>query len=270
MNLNDLVSGRLYTLKNKLKSSDYEMNEDLAMFLRYCGKKVSVLTVAGEYKLVDRKELAIPERDYMELFEETTVNAFTILMKSFYEEYKKYNNIKYSKRDGFKSQGVRLFKLNALQKELQELKILPILSIAIDNYFNVYKEMGVKFNSLEDLMVDFAYIPEWEENFASLRGFDFSSKKLSPRKIKKYSNEALMLHHIYTNLFIKPNFKNIKAEWLDLLLDKLNKYTWSKNVGDGVVGTINLIKWKCVIENSTNTFDSSTGQSDTNSINFSL
>lgn len=263
----ELVSGRLYTLKNTLQSSDYESNEDLAMFLRFCDKKVSVLTVGGDYKLVEPKELLVPEKDYMELFEEDTINKFTTIMKKFYEEYKKYNNIKYHKRDGFKSGKTILYRLNVLQKDLQDLKVLPILTMAIDNYFNVYKEMGVKFKPLEDLIVDFAYIPEWEENFTKLRGFDFTTKNISPRKIKKFSNEALMLHHIYTNLFINPNFKNIKAEWLDLLLDKLNKYTWTKNVGDEVIGTINLIKWKCIIENS---YDDSSDSEESNSIDLTL
>ena len=77
-----------------------------------------------------------------------------------------------------------------------------------------------------------------------------------------------MLHHLYTNLFIKPNFKNIKAEWLDLLVDKLNKHTASLSVNDGIMATINLIKWKCVLEN--NTVESVSAEKPTKRIDFSL
>lgn len=250
MNINDLVSGRLYKLKNELGSSDYEKNEDLAMFLKVYKKKLSILTVSGNYKLVDINDLEIPEKNYMEVFDKATIENFSFIMKQFYDEYKKYNNIKYNKKTGFKTGRTALPKLNSLQKELKELKLLPFISIAVDNYFDTYKELGVSYSSLEDLMIDFAYIPEWEENFTKLRGFDFSSKNIPPKKIKKYTNDALMLHHLYTNLFINPNFKNIKAEWLDLLIDKLNKHTSSVNVNNEIVSTINLIKWKCVIENS--------------------
>lgn len=268
MNINDLVSGRLYKLKNKLNSSDYEKNEDLAMFLRVYQKKLSVLTISGEYKLVDIKDLEIPETNYLEVFDKTAIESFSSIMKQFYDEYKKYNNIKYSSKNGFKAGKIDLLKLNALQKELKELKLLPVISMAVDNYFEIYKDLGVKFSSLEDLMIDFAYIPEWEENFTNLRGFDFSSRNISPKKIKKYTNDALMLHHLYTNLFIKPNFKNIKAEWLDLLIDKLNKHSSSISINDGIMATINLIKWKCVLEN--NTVDNTPVEKQIKKIDFSL
>lgn len=250
MNINDLVSGRLYKLKNKLDSSDYEKNEDLAMFLRIYQKKISVLTVSGEYRMVDIKNLEIPEKNYMELFNKEVIDNFSPIMTQFFKEYQKYDNIKYSSKNGFKSGRVELVKLNTLQKELKNLKLLPLISLAIDNYFEVYKDLGITFNSLEDLMIDFAYITEWEENFTQLRGFDFSSKTISPRKLKKYTHEALMLHHLYTNLFIKPNFKNIKAEWLDLLIDKFNKSATSLSINEGAIATLNLIKWKCLIENT--------------------
>lgn len=250
MNFNDLVSGRLYKLKNKLESSDYEKNEDLAMFLRIYQKKISVLTITGEYKLINIKDLEIPEKNYMEVFEKDTIERFSSIMKQFYSEYQKYDNIKYSNKHGFKSGRIELLKLNVLKKELKDLNLLPSISIAIDTYFEVYKDLGITFSSLEDLMVDFMYIPEWEENFTKLRGFDFSSKTIPPKKMKNYTNEALMLHHLYTNLFIKPNFKNIKAEWLDLLIDKLNKHALSVDINEGIIATINSIKWKCVIENN--------------------
>lgn len=250
MNINDLVAGRLYKIKNKLLDSDYESNEDIVMFLRIISKKASVITVTGEYKLVSISELNVPERDYMDVFEKETINKFSDIMKKFFAEYQKYDNIKYSKKHGFKCGRLNLNKLNKLQKELEELHILPKISLAVENYFETYKELGATFSSIEDMMVDFSYIPEWDESFVALRGFDFSSKKMSPKKIKKYTNEALMLHHLYTNLFLKPNFKNIKVEWLDLLLDKLKKYGPSINANDSIVSTINLIKWKCMINSS--------------------
>ena len=268
MNINDLVSGRLYKLKNELESSDYEKNEDLAMFLRVYQRKVSVLTISGEYKLVDIKNLEIPEANYMEVFDKSAIESFSSIMKKFYDEYKKYNNIKYSNKHGFRAGKIELKKLDVLQKELKELKLLPVISMAVDSYFETYKDLGVKFSSLEDLMVDFAYIPDWEENFTNLRGFDFSSKNISPKKIKKYTNDALMLHHLYTNLFIKPNFKNIKAEWLDLLIDKLNKHVSHININDGIMATINLIKWKCVIEN--NSVENNLADKQVKKIDFSL
>lgn len=250
MNINDLVSGRLYKVANKLSASDYEANEDLAMFLRLTSKKASVLTISGEYKIVSLDKLQIPEKDYMDVFNENTISNFSNIMKQFFSEYQKYDNIKYSKKNGFKSNGISLVKLNNYQKELNNLNILPIISLAVKDYFEVYKELGVSFNSLEDIIIDFAYIPEWEESFNALRGFDFSNKRLSPKKIKKYTNEALMLHHLYTNLFLSPNFKNIKAEWLDLLIDKFKKHSSSINTNDNIINTINSIKWKCMIENT--------------------
>lgn len=250
MNINDLISGRLYKVKNKLGNSDYEKNEDLAMFLKVYKKKLSILTVSGNYKLVDINDLEIPEKNYMEVFDKETIENFSSIMKQFYDEYKKYNNIKYNKKTGFKTGKTALHKLNSLQKELKGLKLLPFISIAVDNYFDTYKDLGISYSSLEDLMVDFAYIPEWEKNFKKLRGFDFSLRNIPPKKIKNYTNDALMLHHLYTNLFINPNFKNIKAEWLDLLIDRLNKNVSPININNGILSTINLIKWKCVIENS--------------------
>lgn len=251
MNFNDLISGRLYKMKNKLSSSDYESNEDLVMFLRIYQKKVSVLSVTGEYRLVDINNLEIPEKNYMELFDEEAVKTFSTIMKKFYNEYNKYNNIKYFNKNGFKSGKLELKTLNTLQKELKNLQILPVLTLARDNYFSTYKELGVDFNSLEDLMVDFAYFPEWERSFNQLRGFDFSSKSISSRQLKKYTHEALMLHHLYTNLFIKPNFKNIKLEWLDLLTNKLSLV----KVDNKSESTINLIKWKCILENANTKID---------------
>ena len=249
MNINDLVTGRLYKCKNELHDSDYEKNEDLAMFLRIHGKNVSVLTVTGVYKLVPIKSLEIPERNYMELFDESTVSNFSSIMKKFFNEYQKYDSIKYSEKSGFKSGKIELTKLNELKDELKKLKLLPAISIAVENYFETYKDFGIKFSSLEDLIIDFAYIPEWEESFNELRGFDFANKAtLSPKQIKKYANEALLMHHIYTNLFIKPNFKNIRAEWLDLLLEKLRRYSTSLNMNNQMVATIESIKWQCVIE----------------------
>lgn len=250
MNINDLVSGRLYKVKNKLESSDYETNEDLVMFLRIVSGKASIITIRGEYKLVSISELCRPESDYLDVFREQDVNNFTKIMKDFFAEYQKYDSIKYTKKSGFKSGKLVLSKLNDKKRELEQLRLLPKVSIAVDNYFEVYKELGLDFEVIEDLMLDFAYIPEWEENFDSLRGFDFNEKRISPRKIKKYTNEALMLHHLYTNLFIRPNFKNIKVEWLDLLIDKFKKYNASVNVNDSILATINSIKWKCMIDNA--------------------
>lgn len=269
MNINDLVTGRLYKCKNKLNNSDYEKNEDLAMFLRIHGRKVSVLTVSGEYKLVAIESLEIPERDYMELFDERTVKKFSILMKQFFNEYQKYDNIKYSEKNGFKSGKIDLVKLNRLKDDLKRLELLPAISIAVENYFETYKELGIDYTSLEDLIIDFAYIPEWEENFSQLRGFDFASKSISPKKMKKYTNDALIMHHLYTNLFIKPNLKNIRAEWLDLLIEKLKRHSTSVAFNNKIISTVQSIKWQCVIENSKSETTSSTPK-DYKGINFNL
>lgn len=250
MNINDLVTGRLYKCKNELHQSDYEKNEDLAMFLRIHGKNVSVLTVTGVYKLVPIQALEIPERNYMELFDKEMVERFSSIMKKFFNEYQKYDAIKYSEKNGFKSGKIELTKLNELKDELKSLDLLPAISIAIENYFETYKNFGIPFSSLEDLIIDFSYIPEWEKNFNELRGFDFANRTISPRKIKKYTNEALLMHHLYTNLFIRPNLKNIKAEWLDFLLDKLRKHNTSININNQMATTIESIKWQCVIENT--------------------
>ena len=58
------------------------------------------------------------------------------------------------------------------------------------------------------------------------------------------------MNYLYTNLFIKPNLKNIRVEWLDLLLDKLRKYNTSLNINNQMTATIESIKWQCVIENT--------------------
>lgn len=248
MNINDLVVGRLYKVKNELESSDYEKNEDVVMFLRAYSKKIYVITLTGEYKSISIDRMEMLESDYMDVFEKDTIEKFSLIMRKFLSEYQKHENIKFSKKKGFKSSTTQLTKLNSLQQELKNLNLLPRISLAVENYFEIYKELGATFESIEDIIVDFAYIPEWEENFNKLRGFDFSSKNISPKKIKKYTNEALMLHHLYTNLFLKPNFKNIKAEWLDLLLDKFKKYSPSINTNDSIISTINSIKWKCILE----------------------
>lgn len=248
MNIDDLVTGRLYKCKNELHESDFEKNEDLVMFLRIYGKNVSVLTITGVYKLIPAKNLEIPERNYMELFDKETVEEFSSIMKKFFNEYQKYDGIKYSDRYGFKSGKFELTKLNELKEELRNLDLLPAISIAVENYFEVYKEIGITFNSLEDLIIDFSYIPEWEESFNDLRGFDFTNKTLNNKKMKKYTNEALIMHHLYTNLFIKPNLKNIRVEWLDLLLDKLRKHSTSLSINKNIYNTIESIKWQCIIE----------------------
>lgn len=248
MNINDLVTGRLYKCKNELHESDFEKNEDLVMFLRIYGKNVSVLTITGVYKLIPAKNLEIPERNYMELFDKDTVEEFSSIMKKFFNEYQKYDGIKYSDRHGFKAGKLELTKLNELKDELKNLDLLPAISIAVENYFEVYKEIGITFTSLEDLIIDFSYIPEWEESFNDLRGFDFANKSTNLKKIKKYTNEALIMHHLYTNLFIKPNLKNIRVEWLDLLLDKLRKHSTSLTINKNIYNTIESIKWQCIIE----------------------
>lgn len=249
MKIEELVSGRLYKLKNKLQSSDYECNEDLAMFLRITSGKASVLTIRGEYKIVGVNELVRPEMEYLDLFNKEDVENFTKIMKSFFAEYQKYDSIKYGK-SGFKSGKIRLTKLNTYKKELESLKILPKISIVVDNYFETYKDMGLEFEALEDLMLDFAYIPEWEKNFDDLRGFDFKNNKIPPKKMKKYTKEALMLHHMYTNLFIYPNFNNIKTEWLDMLADRVKNSSTSTMSSDKIISVLNSIKWKCVLENT--------------------
>ena len=248
MNINDLVTGRLYKCKNELHQSDFEKNEDLVMFLRIYGKNVSVLTITGVYKLIPTENLEIPERNYMELFDKDTVAEFSSIMKKFFNEYQKYDGVKYSDRHGFKAGKYELTKLNELKSELKNLDLLPAISIAVENYFEVYKEIGITFNSLEDLIIDFSYIPEWEESFNDLRGFDFANKSANVKKMKKYTNEALIMHHLYTNLFIKPNLKNIRVEWLDLLLDKLRKHSTSLNINKNIYNTIESIKWQCIIE----------------------
>lgn len=248
MNINDLVTGRLYKCKNELHESDFEKNEDLVMFLRIYGKNVSVLTITGVYKLIPAENLEIPERNYMELFDKETVSEFSSIMKKFFNEYQKYDGIKYSDRHGFKSGKYELIKLNELKDELKSLDLLPAISIAVENYFEVYKEIGITFNSLEDLIIDFSYIPEWEESFNDLRGFDFANKSANVKKMKKYTNEALIMHHLYTNLFIRPNLKNIRVEWLDLLLDKLRRHSTSLNINKNIYNTIESIKWQCIIE----------------------
>ena len=101
----------------------------------------------------------------------------------------------------------------------------------------------------------------------------YQAKKYdNPTIIKKILDadtpkEASTIGRDRSNIRI-PNFKNIKAEWLDLLVDKLNKHTASLSVNDGIMATVNLIKWKCVLEN--NTVENVSAEKPTKRIDFSL
>ena len=173
-------------------------------------------------------------------------------MRKFVLEYQKYENIRYSKNSGFKSKNITLDNLNTLQIDISKLGITPFISKAVDSYFNFYKNWDISFNCIESMMINFLFITEWEKSHRKLRGFNFNSNKFADVKLDKYSQDTLILQHLYTNICLKPNFKNIRAEWIDLLITKIyyNGYK-DKNKTD-VIKLLSEIKERCNSENDFN------------------
>lgn len=246
MNIQDLVVGRLYKVTSKKSLLGPEKEESLYMFLRSRGKKALMLSLEGEYKKFDLDVIETPRADYLEIFTQETKDVIFPLMRKFILEYQKYDNVKYTKTDGFKSKGIRLTKLNILQRDIEKLRVTPVITKAVNSYFNFYKGLEVSFNSVESTMVNFLFIQEWKNSHKKLRGFSFNSKRFADIKLDKYSQDTLILQHLYTNLCLKPNLKNIKAEWIDLLITKIYYNGYKDKNKNEVIKFLSKIKEKCV------------------------
>ena len=167
-------------------------------------------------------------------------------MRKFILEYQKYDNVKYSKSEGFKSKGNTLRKLNSLQRDIEKLRVTPFIGKAVNSYFNFYKGLNINFNSVESTMINFLFIQEWKNSYKKLRGFSFNSKRFDNVKLDKYSQDTLILQHLYTNLCLKPNLKNIKAEWIDLLITKIYYNGYKDRNKNEVIKFLSQIKESCV------------------------
>lgn len=245
MNAQDLVVGRLYKINSKKSLLGPEKEEALYMFLRLRGNKASMLSLEGEYKTFNIKDINTPRADYLEIFSNDTKEVIFPLMRKFVLEYQKYDNIKYSKKTGFKSNGKNLKKLNSTQRDIEKLGITPFITKAVDNYFNFYKGLNVSFNCVESMMINFLFIKEWEKSHKKLRGFNFNSKKFADVKLDRFSQDTLILQHLYTNICLKPNFRNIKAEWIDLLITKIYYNGYKDANKSEVIKLLSQIKTKC-------------------------
>lgn len=246
MRIQDLVVGRLYKVTSKNSLLGPEKEESLYMFLRVRGKKALMLSLEGEYKKFDLDVIETPRADYLEIFTQETKDIVFPLMRKFILEYQKYENVKYSKSEGFKSRGTTLRKLNSLQRDIEKLRVTPFISKAVTSYFNFYKNLEVNFNSVESTMVNFLFIQEWKNSYKKLRGFSFNSKRFDNVKLDKYSQDTLILQHLYTNLCLKPNLKNIKAEWIDLLITKIYYNGYKDTNKNEVIKFLSRIKENCV------------------------
>lgn len=245
MNPQDLVVGRLYKVVSKKSILGPEKEENLYMFLRLKGKKAYMLSLEGEYKKIDIEDIGTPRADYLEIFSAEVKENLFPLMRKFVLEYQKYDNIKYSKNSGFKSCNAHLKTLNELQRDIEKFGITPFITKAVDNYFNVYKNLNTSFNCVESMMINFLFISEWEKSHKKLRGFNFNSKKFADAKLDKFSQDTLILQHLYTNICLKPNFKNIKAEWIDLLITKIYYNGYKDTNKNDVIKLLSEIKEKC-------------------------
>lgn len=245
MHTEDLVVGRLYKINHKHSLLGPEKEENLYMFLRVDGKKAKMLSLEGDYKIFDVKDLKTPRSNYSEVFSKSVINELFPLMKQFILEFKKYDKIKYSKHTGFKSRGKSLKKLNGIHRDIEKLQVTPLLTPAVENYFNVYKKLGFNFETVEHLMVNFLFIKDWSNTCKKLRGFSFNSPKFPDSKIAKFSQDALILHHLYTNICLKPNFKNVKIEWIDLLITKVHFSTYNDSSKKEVIKFLAKIKEFC-------------------------
>lgn len=245
MQIQNLVVGRLYKITSKKSLIGPEKEESLYMFLRARGKKALMLSLEGEYKTFDFNRIEIPRADYLEIFSQEIRDTIFPLMRQFILEYQKYDNVKYSRSDGFKSKRMVLQSLNSLQRDIEKLKITPFISKAVSNYFNFYKGIDINFNSIESTMVNFLFIKEWKSSYKKLRGFSFNSEIFSKEKLDKYSQDTLILQHLYTNLCLRPNLNNIKAEWIDLLITKIYYNGYKDKNKNEVIKFLSRIKESC-------------------------
>lgn len=274
MNAEDLVVGRLYKVISKKSILGPEKEENLYMFLRLYGNKASMLSLEGEYTKIDIADITTPRADYLEIFSDETKEIVFPLMRKFVLEYQKYENIKYSPKIGFKSKTNSLENLNKLQIDISKLGITPFIAKAVDSYFNFYRNWGINFNCVESMMINFLFISEWEKSHRKLRGFNFSSKKFSDVKLDKFSQDTLIIQHLYTNICLKPNFKNIRAEWIDLLITKIYYNGYKDKNKTEVIKLLSQIKEKCISGNDFNSLikkpeETKTNTSTLNTINFS-
>src|SRR5699024_5159518 len=100
-------------------------------------------------------------------------------------------------------------------------------------------------NCVESMMINFLFITEWEKSHKKLRGFNFNSKKFADVKLDRFSQDTLILQHLYTNICLKPNFRNIKAEWIDLLITKIYYNGYKDANKSEVIKLLSQIKTKC-------------------------
>ena len=249
MNAQDLVVGRLYKVTSKKSILGPEKEENLYMFLRLKGTKAFMLSLEGDYKAVNITDISVPRADYLEIFSNDVRESLFPLMRKFVLEYQKYEGVKYSKNTGFKSSNRNLKTLNGLQRDIEKFGITPFITKAVDNYFNVYRNLNTNFNCVESMMINFLFITEWEKSHKKLRGFNFNSKKFADAKLDKFSQDTLILQHLYTNICLKPNFKNIKAEWIDLLITKIYYNGYKDANKSEVIKLLSEIKERCSSKN---------------------
>jgi hypothetical protein len=245
MNLQDLVVGRLYRVVSKKSVLGPEREEALYMFLRLNGTKAFMLSLEGEYKSFNVDEITVPRADYLEIFSEDVKNKLFPLMRQFVLEYQKYDCVRFNKSTGFMSKTIRLKKLNSLHQDINALGLTPCISKAVENYFNFYKGLEVSFNCIESVMINFLFIPEWHDSFRKLRGFTFESNKFKKVKLNNFSQDALILQHMYTNICLRPNFNNIKPEWVDLLITKIYYNGYQDKNKNEVIQFLSDVRNKC-------------------------
>lgn len=245
MNINDLVVGRLYKVNSKKSLIGPEKEESLCMFLRVRKKKLLMLSLEGDFRVVDFENIETPRSDYLEIFNQEVKDNVFPLMRKFILEYQKYDNIKYSKKKGFTSSGLMLRQLNYIQKEIERGRVTPSISRAVDNYFNFYKKHKIDFNAIENTMINFLFINEWKDSHKKLRGFSFNSNRYAGVNLNGFSQDTLILQHLYTNLCLKPNLNNIKSEWIDLLIIKIHYNGYKDKNKPEVIKFLSKIKEEC-------------------------
>lgn len=247
MQIKDLVIGKLYKIKTKQKNKGFEETEELCMFLRVKNTKVRLITLRGEYIVTDINEISVPRQEYLEILPQKFDKLVKPKLREFLNEYQKYDDVRFTSKIGFTSGCMKLTKLNKITDELKSFKMMPLNILAVENYFETYKTLGFSFRQINEIIQDFEDIDEWSSTFKKLRGFDFKDKVLSPQKYAKFKDDSLVLHHLYTNLFVKPNLKNVKSEGIDVLIKKIEAKDYREEHYESILSSLDNLKWRCVV-----------------------
>lgn len=247
MQTKDLIIGKLYKIKSRRKNKGFEDTEELCMFLRVKNEKVRLITLRGEYIIASIEDISVPRQEYLEILPQKFDKFVKPKLREFLNEYQKYDDVRFTPKLGFTSGYVKLNRLNRISDELKSFKMMPLNILAVENYFEIYKTLGFSFRQINEILQDFEDIDEWSSTFKKLRGFDFKDKVIAPQKYTKFKDDSLVLHHLYTNLFVKPNLKNVKSEGIDVLIRKLETKDYREEHYDSILSSLDNLKWRCVV-----------------------